>query len=179
MYSVHTEQSVHKLWQITSGLGHLLITHIMANHYILERKKGIILVIFNETFDCQNFENRKDALADKNSLDSLNKVLCCELVPVVDGTKQEVEKKIDDVVRHIQKADVKYEWLMVIVSTHGGIRRNARIYNNDHALMVKDSTLAGDNVIFTRDLVAKFGDMACPALKDKPKLFFIQACRGI
>lgn len=146
--------------------------------YVFVRDKGLILMVLNTTFDSEYLEERASATSDLKNLQSLASSLGCTMKHIENENKEAVESFTDGIVRSIQNGNLQCEWLMFVVSTHGGIRLNRRINSNDHALMLKDSTLTGDNVIFTRDLVAKFDDTNCPTLKDKPKLFFIQACRG-
>jgi caspase 7 len=56
----------------------------------------------------------------------------------------------------------EYDCLVVVVMTHGGA---GVLYSRNNCYIVDE-------------LYAKFTDEACPSLKGKPRLFFIQACRG-
>jgi hypothetical protein len=63
---------------------------------------------------------------------------------------------------------------MFMISTHGLEQRNAMKGGQvDHALVCAD-----DQLIFTSTILDMFNDTNCPTLKGKPKIFYIQACRG-
>ena len=63
---------------------------------------------------------------------------------------------------------------MFVVSTHGLEMPNPRAQGKlDHVLVCSD-----DQLIFTSNILEMFNDKNCPTLKNKPKIFFIQACRG-
>ena len=63
---------------------------------------------------------------------------------------------------------------MFVVSTHGLEMPNPRAQGKlDHVLVCSD-----DQLIFTSNILEMFSDKNCPTLKNKPKIFFIQACRG-
>ncbi|XP_046376829.2 caspase-3-like isoform X2 [Haliotis rufescens] len=67
--------------------------------------------------------------------------------------------------------------LMVAISSHGD---EYRYTDPERSNVTKreDVIHTTDKVIFTRDLVDIFRDKHCPSLKDKPKIFLLQACRG-
>ena len=63
---------------------------------------------------------------------------------------------------------------MFMISTHGLEQKNALKGGQvDHALVCAD-----DQLIFTSTILEMFNDTNCPTLKGKPKIFYIQACRG-
>ncbi|XP_045211959.2 uncharacterized protein LOC123563303 [Mercenaria mercenaria] len=63
---------------------------------------------------------------------------------------------------------------MFMISTHGLEQRNSLKGGKvDHALVCAD-----DQLIFTSTIMDMFNDTNCPTLKGKPKIFYIQACRG-
>lgn len=63
---------------------------------------------------------------------------------------------------------------MFMISTHGLEQKNAAKGGQvDHALVCADEQL-----IFTSTILDMFNDTNCPSLSGKPKLFYIQACRG-
>lgn len=61
-----------------------------------------------------------------------------------------------------------------MISTHGLEQRNPRAGGQaDHALVCAD-----DQLIFTSYITDQFNDDNCPSLRNKPKFFIVQACRG-
>lgn len=61
-----------------------------------------------------------------------------------------------------------------VISTHGLEQRNPRAGGQlDHALVCAD-----DQMIFTSYITDQFNDDNCPSLRNKPKFFIVQACRG-
>ncbi|KAK3593304.1 hypothetical protein CHS0354_031363 [Potamilus streckersoni] len=61
----------------------------------------------------------------------------------------------------------------LIISSHGNEMEHPRNGKKEHVIYCSD-----DQYIFTGDILEMFSDENCPSLKGKPKLFFIQACRG-
>ncbi|KAK3593302.1 hypothetical protein CHS0354_031361 [Potamilus streckersoni] len=60
-----------------------------------------------------------------------------------------------------------------IISSHGNELESPSSGKIEHVIYFSD-----DQYIFTNDILKMFSDENCPSLKEKPKLFFIQACRG-
>ncbi|KAL3875322.1 hypothetical protein ACJMK2_033285 [Sinanodonta woodiana] len=67
----------------------------------------------------------------------------------------------------------KMDSFALIFSSHGHEMEHPRSGKNEHVIYCSD-----DQYIFTNDILEMFSDKNCPSLKGKPKLFFIQACRG-
>ncbi|KAK3593309.1 hypothetical protein CHS0354_031369 [Potamilus streckersoni] len=67
----------------------------------------------------------------------------------------------------------KMDSFAIFISSHGDEIKNPRNGKKEHAIYCSD-----DQYIFTGDILEMFSDDNCPSLKGKPKLFFIQACRG-
>ena len=64
---------------------------------------------------------------------------------------------------------------MFVISTHGLEMPNPRAKGKlDHVIVCSD-----DQLIFTSNILEMFNEKNCPTLKNKPKIFFIQACRGM
>ena len=78
--------------------------------------------------------------------------------------------------KQVQEFDhSKCDCFMLMISTHGLEERNRAIGGKlDHALVCAD-----DRFVFTSTVLNMFTDTNCPTLAGKPKIFFIQACRGI
>ncbi|XP_052263175.1 caspase-7-like isoform X2 [Dreissena polymorpha] len=64
-----------------------------------------------------------------------------------------------------------------IVLSHGDEVRMIDKHRPDQ-LERLDVIYATDGIMFTKDIIQQFSDLKVPSLANKPRLFFVQACRG-
>ena len=85
------------------------------------------------------------------------------------------KKETITVLRESQNLDHSdSDCFMFVISTHGLEMPNPRVKGKlDHVIVCAD-----DQLIYTSNILDLFSERNCPTLKNKPKLFFIQACRG-
>lgn len=141
-------------------------------YYFSHTQRGYMLIIVNEFF--YNQSSRDGASRDLSNMRAIARKFGFRIL----NYKQE---------RDVNKRDMMY-WLgraratdhsdcdcfAFVISTHGYEQKNARAGGReDHALVCAD-----DQMVFTSTITDMFNDDNCPSLKDKPKFFFIQACRG-
>ncbi|XP_052269873.1 uncharacterized protein LOC127871176 [Dreissena polymorpha] len=133
--------------------------------------RGYMIIIVNETFKRQAFRHG----ADKDEAYLSNIAYKLRLTVYKGKTTNmsftETKQLLEDVMC-LDHSDSNM--LVVAFSTHGLERPNPKAEGKcDHALVCSD-----DRWIFTSTITEMFNDDNCPSLKNKPKLFIIQACRG-
>ena len=130
---------------------------------------GLALIISNEKFS--NLPERICAPYDDQRLKKTLTALGYRVVIRKNQTGREMRRLFEAIREngpgdlHIRPGDDSF---VCVVSSHGGCEYNMDvIYGRDRDTLFLQQT-AYDNL----------GATACPHLKGKPKLFFIQACRG-
>ncbi|XP_029657347.1 caspase-7-like [Octopus sinensis] len=120
-------------------------------------KRNLAVIITNEKFKELNFREGadEDTRTIKNALESLDFE--------VEELKNQSVKQMKKALRKIQNKGGKYNCFVCVISTHGKI--GDKICGNDKEVLIED-------------LVEEVLPGKCPGLEGKPKLFFIQACRG-
>ncbi|KAI4504242.1 hypothetical protein M0802_000713 [Mischocyttarus mexicanus] len=128
--------------------------------YPMERKKRSLAIIFcHETFYRNNEKARIGVEGDCNKLKSVLETFNFEVQIYEDKRKMEI---FDILTKVSQEDQSNTDCLLIIVLTHG----NSGIlcsYDGQYKIL---------------DLWNTFSEKNCPSLKGKPKLFFLQACRG-
>ena len=136
-----------------------------SRYYKMDKKPhGIAIVIGNENFRKSKkrpdlvLNTRKGCLSDLYNFKSCFETLQYQVHPYENRSADEIRKIVDEAARADHS---KYDSVVFCISTHG--EDNNYIFGSD-----------GDR-INVYDLIGQF--QACPTLQNKPKLFFIQACR--
>lgn len=123
-------------------------------------KRGVCLIINNYDFKKCSLRDRDGTDIDKKSLEVVFEWLGFEVV-----TEQNCDRhQILQVLRDLAARDhTSADCVVCCVLSHGKI----------------EGILGVDGKIVTyRELIETLSPSQCPSLFDKPKLFFIQACRG-
>ncbi|NXA41042.1 CASPA protein, partial [Eudromia elegans] len=123
-------------------------------------KRGFCLVINNVKFD-GNFGERKGSCKDAGELERVFTWLGLEVKMYKDQTSKEIKDLMEtwqDSKNHINR-----DCFICCILSHG---ESGAIYGKDGEL------------ISIRTIMSYFTAKQCPALAEKPKLFFIQACQG-
>ena len=130
-------------------------------------------VIINQMDFCDNpdLPNRTGTDKDRDELKATFALLGVEPrdIWIYDNLADtEMRNKLMEAARHANNHHKDYAWLAVVVLSHGR-RRN----NKDEVLGVNGEGVEVDEIrdMFTAET------RKCPHLQDKPKLFWIQACR--
>ncbi|KAI4504241.1 hypothetical protein M0802_000712 [Mischocyttarus mexicanus] len=128
--------------------------------YPMEGKKRSLAIVFcHKTFFRNNEEERVGVEADCNKLKSVLETFNFE-VNIYENAKR---SKIFDILNKVSQEDQSNtNCLLIIVMTHG----------------YSGLLCAYDKIYSIFDLWNTFSEKNCPSLKGKPKLFFLQACRG-
>ena len=142
----------------------------------LDRSKGYMLVIVNTEF--KHFRTLDVSKEDVKLCQELNTKLNCKLDLKENVDLDATKSMIAEAVEAINASD-EYEWLMVVISSHGELAYNNTIRDSELVIRCKDSLKdPGVTWMPTRDIVEAFGEKKCRKLKNKPKIFIIAACRG-
>ncbi|XP_076262945.1 caspase-1-like isoform X2 [Rhynchophorus ferrugineus] len=122
--------------------------------------RGVALIFNHENFDSPFLNSRRGTSKDATDLrDVLSK-----LGFRVDLYNDQSKNEIFEIINIVSKMDhSQNDCLIVAIMTHG--KSNGRLYAKDY-----------DYSIDT--IVEEFSGRRCSTLVGKPKLFFIQACRG-
>ena len=133
----------------------------MPSYPMRNRPRGIALIISNEHFQGNpDLRDRQGNQKDVDQLRELWEFLHFEVIVRAELQSHEMY----DCMRGISTMDhSNFDCFVCCLLSHGA---NGRIYGTDSKL------------VEINDITAMFKGVACPSLANKPKLFFIQACRG-
>lgn len=133
----------------------------MPSYPMVNRPRGIALIIGNEHF--QGNPDLRDRQGNKKDVEHLRELwqfLNFQVIVRSDLPSEDIY----DVLRNISTMDHgEYDCFVCCLLSHGA---NGGIFGTDSRL------------VEIKDITAMFKGVACPSLASKPKLFFIQACRG-
>uniref|UniRef100_A0A182STF3 Caspase n=1 Tax=Anopheles maculatus TaxID=74869 RepID=A0A182STF3_9DIPT len=127
-------------------------------HYDMRHERRGVAAIFNHK-NFLHLEKRRGTDLDCNNIRQTLSDLQFEVRVYDDLTRSELIQVLDNLAEEDHKSR---DCLLVVIMTHG----------EDDVLNAKDRTFRVDR------LWENFVGKACPSLLGKPKLFFIQACRG-
>jgi len=134
------------------------------------RGPGLTLVINQREFIDRALEERKGTDRDKDELIatfSLLGVRQADLLVAEDLSDNEIREKLEMCSRKANQPKSDYAWLAVVILSHGRRRKG-----EDEILGVN-----GEGVVVD-EIVDMFNAERCPNMQNKPKFFWIQACRG-
>lgn len=123
--------------------------------------RGICLIINNITYTNEE-RNRRGSELEGQQLEKLFNQLGFIVRPCLNRTADQIE---DDFAKAAQDEDnPSYDAFIGVILSHGRFK--------DTIAGIDESTIALDVIL------DKFNNKNCPSLRGKPKMFFIQACRG-
>ncbi|XP_074656756.1 uncharacterized protein LOC141909970 [Tubulanus polymorphus] len=150
-------------------------------YYMNHVQRGLALIISNKEFDTS--KNRIGTEFDVESLSEVFSDLGFEVVVHENLTAEEMKSKMRDG-KYKKEFDyfnfqrVHFKGYIVPIC---GYDSNAKLELTDLNTVQKGDKVIGTdgNTVHVEELVKPFKGDACEALAGKPKLFFIQACRGL
>lgn len=137
------------------------ITRVPQDSYEMNKDpQGLCLIVNNLNFERKDLD-RPGASKDQQSLLDLFQKLSFDVKLENNLTTHELERKAREFGARDHGA---YNAFVFIVMSHGG--------DGDSILCIdeRDTTV--------KNLMLEFHERRCPSLKDKPKIFIIQTCRG-
>ncbi|CAL4150839.1 unnamed protein product, partial [Meganyctiphanes norvegica] len=128
-----------------------------------QNKRGYAIIFKHEYFDSATLERRECASHDAMKCKEAFKALRFDVLEYSDLQKDEFYEQLDNI-RNMELSNC--DCLVVIFMSHGCEERD------------KEYIWLRDKKVLTSTLWSSFTADKCKQLAGKPKLFFIQACRG-
>ncbi|XP_046376844.2 caspase-3-like isoform X2 [Haliotis rufescens] len=143
-------------------------------------KRGLAVIINNEEFDPKTkFGNRNGSTKDAMNLKKMFEHLGFEVLLRNNLTGEEMVKTLQKVASNIDYDHTQADCFACAILSHGDNEDFPPLQPPYDAMLRHDIIYGVDGTIVpTRFLIANFNDECCPELEGKPRLFFIQACRG-
>ncbi|XP_037370881.1 caspase-2 isoform X2 [Talpa occidentalis] len=137
-------------------------THYQLAYRLQSRPRGLALVLSNVHFTGEkDLEFRSGGDVDHSMLVTLFKLLGYSVHVLLDQTAQEMQEKLQDFAQ--LPAHRATDSCIVALLSHGV---EGGVYGVDGKLLQ------------LQEVFRLFDNANCPSLQNKPKMFFIQACRG-
>ncbi|XP_038051916.1 uncharacterized protein LOC119724777 [Patiria miniata] len=132
-----------------------------TTNYVLGSKcKGLAFILNNSDFDqCE----REGSQIDMDNMKHLFQELGYEIVCHEDLTGQEITENFKEFASKFNQEGARYDSAVIVLMSHGD---KGVILGTDRAH------------VKLRDLQRELEADQCPGLKGKPKMYFVQACRG-
>ncbi|XP_046376838.1 caspase-7-like isoform X3 [Haliotis rufescens] len=121
-----------------------------------------------------------------SSLKKLKDTVKSCVYTLMSGDEDEEEKEMDRTDQYdfghsqrvSQEDHSECDCLAVAITSHGEkyTQVDPRRYN---VSVERDIILGSQGAVYTEELVEKFSDDNCPSLRGKPRIFLLQACRGV
>ncbi|XP_003737223.2 caspase-2 [Galendromus occidentalis] len=123
--------------------------------------RGLCVIFNNRHFPCVPDRDRPGSELDVQRMMMLFKEFKFMVFTHEDQTSQQIMSLLDTYAN--EKVLEGHQAFVLIMMSHGEVNH---IYGNDY------------NLVKLQDIFEKFNNYNCPALRERPKLFFIQSCRG-
>ncbi|XP_054420011.1 caspase-2 isoform X2 [Pteronotus mesoamericanus] len=148
--------------QVTPCTPEFYQAHFQQAYRLQSRPRGLALVLSNVHFTGEkDLEFRSGGDVDHNTLVALFKLLGYQVHVLLDQTAQEMEEKLQKFAQ--LPTHCVTDSCIVALLSHG---LEGGVYGVD------------GKVLQLQEVFRLFDNAHCPSLQNKPKMFFIQACRG-
>ncbi|XP_053393150.1 caspase-3-like [Mercenaria mercenaria] len=137
--------------------------------------RGIVVIFNMERVKGENVDSelREGSSIDVDSLKETFKNLGFNICYKENQTKKQV---METLAKESKRDHSNEDCFACVILTHGG--SYYRVHKTESSHKREDMIMAADTPLLTSDLLKLFHDNECKTLKGKPKLFFVQACRG-
>ena len=130
-------------------------------YFMPETERGIGAVFINETFPVK--PKRPGVAKDREYLEKIFTMMRVKVDIFIDKSRVEMLSELE---KFAKSANKSHFLLCIAFSTHGD--NNDTIYSSD-----------GREISLRKEIIPIFKPANCKALEGKPKVFIIQACRGV
>lgn len=142
---------------------HQRIKRYFQNSYRMQSNpRGFCLIINNTCFATSSLPTRYGALKDEFKLKEIFEKILFEVIVVRNATTSKIRETIEEI-RKNRKLESHDAFVCVLMS-HGGL--------GDHIFGTDGTSIS------VNEVTKSFNDENCIELRGKPKLFFVNACRG-
>jgi len=144
-----------------------------STSYDIKDTNGLAVLLVMENFT--HSAKRTGADNDERDMKDIARRLGMQIFNtgrIRDLRSDEVKDVIKQAVAYIHENCTNIDRFMFMVSSHGREREHKG--QKSHAFICIDD----EELFVDQDVIEKFSDTKCPGLEGKPKLLFIQACRG-
>lgn len=138
------------------------------------KKRGLALIINNRTFeDHEQYETREGSEIDASNLSSLFEQLGFEVFLKIDLRRQDLQRCLTEFTENHRHREM--DACVVVIMSHGmsTCDQNGYIYCGSTNIVCTDGYK-----IPLENILSQFDNAMFPVFMGKPKMFFIQACRG-
>ncbi|XP_071105117.1 caspase-3-like [Haliotis cracherodii] len=146
-----------------------------SNQYDLGHPdRGVALIVCNQTF-----VNNKPRVGAHHDVEYFKKTFQkLGFQDIRDKYNMTADGMLDWFAAVSQEDHSERDCLAVAITSHGEkyTQVDPRRYN---VSVERDTILGSQGAVYTEELVGMFSDQNCPSLAGKPRLFLLQACRGI
>ncbi|XP_046563102.1 caspase-3-like [Haliotis rubra] len=144
-------------------------------------QRGLAVIINNETFHSKSGLNKRPGSSyDATDLKVVFKQMGFKVKSYTDLTGEQMVLKLKKIAANLKYDHTKADCFTCAILSHGDsieVKPKAPPYD---VVKCQDVVFGVDGVLVpTESLIDLFRDDYCPELEGKPRLFFIQACRGI
>ncbi|XP_031432332.1 caspase-2 isoform X2 [Clupea harengus] len=137
-------------------------SHCQQAYRMQSSPRGLVLVLSNVDFEASEFEMRRGGEVDEDVLKRLFVELNFIVVLRKNLTAQDMRECIEKFTQRTEHREM--DCCAVCLLSHG---KEGGVYGTDGELLELDWVFEA------------FDNARCPQLQNKPKMFFIQACRGV
>ncbi|XP_067672907.1 caspase-7-like isoform X2 [Haliotis asinina] len=143
-------------------------------------KRGLAVIINNEVFDPKTkFGNRNGSTKDAENLHKMFESLGFDIIRRDNLTGDQMVHLLQKVASNNEYDHTQADCFACAMLSHGDNETFPPTSPPYDALLRHDFVYGVDGTIVpTNFLLGIFSDECCPELEGKPRLFFIQACRG-
>lgn len=137
-------------------------------------RRGYMICIVNNHFYGDN-DKRTGGFEDYWNMEDIGKKYGFDLFNS-DMSTDLTKTQLQQLLRRAQQTDhSECDCFIFMISTHGErLPGTSTDGEETYGLLCTDG-----QIVEIREIISAFNDVNCPTLKDKPKLFFLQACRGM